>query len=540
MAAFRAATTQRLRHLRNRAGRPKLRHLELSEPALCVMPVGNPPKRRQLASGGSEPFIMSGLSLILQTALACVLVLLALLSLQLLALSVVRLYWPARRPAAPALPEACLPHVLVQLPVCDEGLLALRVVEAAGRLDWPRDRLEIQLLDDGKAEAHEGLREAARQAVPADVNVRVLRRGDRSGFKAGNLAFGLVHSPAPFVAIFDADFVPPRDFLRRSIPVLVADPGLAFVQARWGHANRTLNWLTRAQGVLLDSHFAVEQEGRFRAGLPISFNGTAGVWNRRAIDQGGGWTGDTLTEDLDLSIRCALKGWRSAILADLEVPGELPETAGAWRAQQARWTKGHVQVARKLLPRILSSTLPVWKKLVLSFQICQFAFYTLAALSASISIALMWMGVTYLHAVAELGLGVTFIGVGTSIGYLYCGQLMLGRAKEPLLPQSLLLAIVFPSGLILSNARATFEAFSNADMVFVRTPRAGEFAAGRWRGRPELAAGLLLPVFALAEQAWSAPFFVFAAAGLLSVGAMGWSGKASLPAPEAFRANSQN
>jgi len=483
---------------------------------------------------------MSGLSLILQALLACVLVLLALLSLQLLALSLVRRFWPARALQTPALSEASLPRVLVQLPVCDEGPLALRVTEAAARLDWPRDRLQVQLLDDGGAEGHDALCEAVRQAIPGDLNVSVLRRGGRWGFKAGNLAFGLNHSDAPYVAIFDADFVPPRDFLRRTVPALVADPGLAFVQARWGHANRTRSWLTRAQGILLDSHFAVEQEARFRAGLPISFNGTAGVWNRRAIDQSGGWTGDTLTEDLDLSIRCALNGWRSAIIADLEVPGELPETAAAWRAQQARWTKGHVQVARKLLPRILTGTLPLWQKLVLSFQICQFAFYTLAALSASISVALMWMGVTYLQAVAELGIGVTIIGVGTSIGYLYCGQAMLGRGKEPLLPQSLLLAIVFPSGLILSNARATFEAFSNAGMVFVRTPRAGEFAAGGWRGRPELAAGLLLPVFALAEQAWSAPFFVFAAAGLLSVGAMGWSGSTPEAAPEPFGANNQN
>ena len=483
---------------------------------------------------------MSGLSMILQTGLACVLIVLALLSLQLLSLCILRRFWPVRALAVPALPDSLLPHVLVQLPVCDEGPLALRVAKAAARLDWPRDRLEIQLLDDGKAEFHEELCEAAQQGVPDGIDFSVLRRGERAGFKAGNLAFGLNHSDAPFVAIFDADFVPPPDFLRRTVPALVADPGLAFVQARWGHANRSRNWLTRAQGMLLDGHFAVEQEARYRAGLPISFNGTAGVWNRRAIDQGGGWTGDTLTEDLDLSIRCALKGWRGAMMSDLEVPGELPETAAAWRAQQARWTKGHAQVARKLLPRILTSRMPLWKKLVMSFQVCQFAFYTLAALSAVISIALMSMGVTYLQSVAELGIAVTIIGIGTSVGYLYCGQLMLGRAGEPLLPQSLLLAIVFPSGLILSNARATFEAFWRSDLVFVRTPRAGEFAVGGWRGRPEIAAGLLLPVFALAEQAWSAPFFVFAAAGLLSIGAMGWNGTGEVPAREALRLKSQN
>jgi len=303
---------------------------------------------------------MSGLSLVLQSVLGCILVVLALLSAQLGTLALVRAFAPARRIRSPKIPDDALPNVLVQLPVCDEGALALRVAEAAARLDWPRHCLEIQLLDDGRAENHETLAAAVRALISDDIRLQVLRRGVRTGFKAGNLAYGLNHSDAAYVAIFDADFVPPSDFLRRAVPPLIADDRLAFVQARWGHANRETSWLTAAQGFLLDSHFAVEQEARFRMGLPISFNGTAGVWSRRAIDHGGGWTGDTLTEDLDLSIRCALKGWRGAILSDLEVPGELPDTAAAWRAQQARWTKGHAQVARKLIPEIWRSAWPWW------------------------------------------------------------------------------------------------------------------------------------------------------------------------------------
>jgi cellulose synthase/poly-beta-1,6-N-acetylglucosamine synthase-like glycosyltransferase len=466
---------------------------------------------------------------------------LGLLSAQLCALSILRL---TRRPRAvrmPLLPEEALPRVLVQLPVRDEGSLALRVAAAAARLDWPSDRLEIQLLDDGRAAGHDALCQAVRHVVPDTANFRVLCRGESTGFKAGNLAFGLAHSDAPYVAVLDADFVPPPDFLRRMVPALVADQGLAFVQARWGHANRARNWLTRAQGFLLDSHFAVEQEGRFRAGLPISFNGTAGVWNREAIEHSGGWQGDTLAEDLDLSMRCTLKGWRSAMISDLEVPGELPETAAAWRAQQARWTKGHAQVARKMLPEIWAGPFPTWKKLLLTLQVGQFAFYTLAALSATISLTLMGLQAAYLPPVAELGLGVTILGVLGSVSYLYIGQMMLGRAREPALPQSLLLAIVFPSGLILSNARATYEAFFGADMVFVTTPKVGgAVSIGSWRGRPELAAGFLLPVFALAEQAWSAPFFCVAAAGLLSIGAMGWSGTGGVPAREAVPISNQN
>ena len=467
---------------------------------------------------------MYGLSLILQCGLASVLVLLAMLSAQLFVLGYFRLFHAERRVRSPLLPDEALPAVLVQLPVRDEGALALRVAAAAARLDWPHDRLEIQLLDDGSAEYHEELTRAVLELVPQGVKVSILRRNDRTGFKAGNLAFGLKHSEAPYVAIFDADFVPPADFLRRVVPALVADSELAFVQARWTHANRNLNWLTRAQGLLLDAHFAIEQEGRFRAGLPISFNGTAGVWRREAIDNAGGWTGDTLTEDLDLSMRCMLKGWRAAYLKDVEVPGELPETAAAWRSQQARWTKGHAQCARKLLPAIWASALPLWRKAAVSLQMCQFAFYTLAFVSAAISLTLMYMGVVYLQSVALLGLAVTAFGLAGSLGYLFLGQKLLGRHRAIGLHRSLLLAIVFPSGLILSNTRATYEAFFTTQMDFHRTLRAGERYAGGWRGGPELLAGLLLPAFAFAEQAWSAPFFAFAVAGLVSIGAMGFSG----------------
>jgi cellulose synthase/poly-beta-1,6-N-acetylglucosamine synthase-like glycosyltransferase len=260
----------------------------------------------------------------------------------------------------------------------------------------------------------------------------------------------------------------------------------------------------------------------------MSFNGTAGVWRREAIDNGGGWTGDTLTEDLDLAMRCAMKGWRGALMADIEVPGELPETAAAWRAQQARWTKGHAQVARTLLPQIWSSDMPLWQKTAMSLQMCQFAFYTLAFASAALSLTLMYMGGVTVESVATLGLWVSGLGLVSSLGYLFIGQAALGRGSNLLLAPSLLLGIVFPSGLILSNTRATFEAFFSTRMDFKRTQRAGEAYAGTWRGGPELLVGVVLPLFAFAERAWSAPFFVFAVAGLVSIGLMGLNGS---PAP---------
>jgi cellulose synthase/poly-beta-1,6-N-acetylglucosamine synthase-like glycosyltransferase len=302
------------------------------------------------------------------------------------------------------------------------------------------------------------------------------------------------------------------------------------VQARWGHNNRNANWLTQVQGVLLDSHFAIEQEARWRAGLPMSFNGTAGVWNRLAIEQAGGWTGDTLTEDLDLSMRCVLRGWRSAMLPDIEVPGELPPTAAAWRAQQARWTKGHAQCARKLVPLVWASNKPFAVKLAMTGQMCQFAFYTLAFTSAAISLFMMSVGIRPYPAVAWLGIGVTVLGLACSIGYLWLGQRMLGRERADRLFRTLVLAVVFPSGLILANTWATMEAFFSTRMDFIRTLRAGEIVKGGWRGAPELIVGICIAVLAVAESNWSALFFVFAVSGLVSIGTMGATG-ALLPRP---------
>jgi cellulose synthase/poly-beta-1,6-N-acetylglucosamine synthase-like glycosyltransferase len=464
---------------------------------------------------------MHGLSQFLQFALCIVLTAVCVLSVQLAGLAWVRIFRKSPILKRAELDDAELPHVLVQLPVCDEGPLAIRVAASAARMDWPRDRLTIQLLDDGHGSGHEQLAADVRAVVPEGVNVHILQRGERKGFKAGNLAFGLIPSDAPFVAVLDADFVPPTDFLRRTVPVLLADSGLAFVQSRWGHANRNANWLTRVQGLLLDAHFSVEQEARYRAGLPLSFNGSAGVWNRTAIEQGGGWTGDTLTEDLDLSMRCMMQGWRGAMVSDLVVPGELPQTAAAWRAQQARWTKGHAQVARKLLPTIWASAMPVWKKAAMTLQMCQFSFYTLAFASAAISLTLMGMALPYYPGVNWFGLLATALGIFSSIGYLYLGQRMLGRQQESKLIPALLLAVVFPSGLILANTRATFDAFFSNRMDFNRTTRVGEIQKGGWRGIPELVVGVVLPVYAFAESNWSALFFFFAVSGLVSIGTMG-------------------
>src|SRR6266481_635286 len=230
-----------------------------------------------------------------------------------------------------------LPRVLVQLPVFNERHVIDRLIESAAAIDWPRDRLEIQVLDDSTDDTTTMARRHVERLQAQGVRATLVRRADRSGFKAGALRWGLARSDAEFVAIFDSDFVPPRDFLRRCIGPLLADPGLALVQARWEHLNATESLLTRAQALQLDAHFAIEQSARAWSGLDMPFNGTCGLWRRQAIDDAGGWHADTLTEDLDLSYRVHLKGWRTTILLDVGVPGELPDELAAWRAQQHRW-----------------------------------------------------------------------------------------------------------------------------------------------------------------------------------------------------------
>jgi cellulose synthase/poly-beta-1,6-N-acetylglucosamine synthase-like glycosyltransferase len=267
-------------------------------------------------------------------------------------------YWlfelPAADPAVPALPDE-LPHVLVQIPVYNEPLVVERALVAAAALDWPRDRLTIQLLDDSTDITPDIAVHAVARLKRDGVDVVHVRRADRSGFKAGALAAGLALSEAPYVAVFDADFVPASDWLKGAMAAILAEPKAAFVQTRieWGNGER--NWLTRAQRLMQDAHFAVEQDVRARRGVPFQFNGTGGIWRRAAVEEAGGWSHDTLSEDLDLVLRTHLKGWHGVFLMEPHVTGELPSKLDDFSAQQSRWSKGFVQVARKLLGSIWKS-----------------------------------------------------------------------------------------------------------------------------------------------------------------------------------------
>lgn len=263
-------------------------------------------------------------------------------------------------PPLPPLAEERLPNVTVQVPLRNEAYVVQRILSAVTALDWPRDRLEIQVLDDSDDETTALIRDELAKEHAQGAITTLYHRHHATDHKAGALAAGLEHAQGEYIAIFDADFCPPADFLHRTVPYLVADDTLGMVQARWGHLNAEYSAITRAQALLLDAHFTVEHIARNRSGLLINFNGTAGVWRRKTIEDAGGWQGDTVAEDLDLSYRAQLKGWQALYLPDVVAPAELPPLITAFKQQQYRWAKGSAQCLRKLGGSILRSSRLRW------------------------------------------------------------------------------------------------------------------------------------------------------------------------------------
>lgn len=267
--------------------------------------------------------------------------------------------WVRRHVPRPAARPSIWPKVTVQLPIYNELHVVERSIAAAAALDYPRELLQIQVLDDSIDETVLVAQRAVARHAQMGVNIQYLHRSSRAGFKAGALAHGLHRATGELLAIFDADFVPPRGFLRRIVPYFSA-PSVGCVQARWDHLNRAYSILTQAQAMGIDGHFVVEQRVRSRAGFFLNFNGSAGMWRRACIEDAGGWQADTLTEDLDLSYRAQLAGWRILYVPDVRVVAELPPQLDALRRQQARWAQGSIQVARKILPSLVGSDQP-WR-----------------------------------------------------------------------------------------------------------------------------------------------------------------------------------
>jgi cellulose synthase/poly-beta-1,6-N-acetylglucosamine synthase-like glycosyltransferase len=397
----------------------------------------------------------------------------------------------ARRPVPPPEP-AQWPRVTVQLPLYNEMYVAQRLVEAVARLDYPRDRLEIQVLDDSTDETSSILAAEIERQRRLGVPITHLRRADRAGFKAGALEAGLERATGELIAIFDADFVPEPSFLRRAIPFLTHDPGLGMVQARWSHFNRHYSLLTRIQAIFLDGHFLVEHAARNWSGCFFNFNGTAGIWRRAAIEQAGGWQHDTVTEDLDLSYRAQLAGWRFLFVPDLAVPAELPVDVNAFKTQQRRWAKGSMQTGRKLLGRIWRARLPLAVKLEASFHLTNNLSYPLMLVLSALVLPAM---ILRRGSSAALLLAVDlplFLAATVSVLVFYglSQRLPGGGSLRELraLPALMGLGI----GLALSNAPAVLAGLVRRGGTFERTPKYAVAKAGEawWRKRYRSRAGL--------------------------------------------------
>lgn len=379
----------------------------------------------------------------------------------------------ARLLAAPLPPDDQLPTVLVQLPTYNEGALIGRICTAVAELDWPRDRLKVQILDDStdgsEAEAERAL--ALLQA--RGLGATAPRRTTRRGFKAGALAEGLRLSDEPFVVVFDADYVPRPDFLKASMRPLIADERMAFVQARCDFLNGDENALTRAQQRILDAHYGVEQPARSWSGEILAFNGTCGIWRRAAIEDAGGWQGDTLAEDMDLSFRVQLKGWRALFLASVAVPGELPNSFPTWRRQQFRWTKGTAEVTRKLLAGIWSSRLSLGRKLVATLYLGGGLFGMLFGLTLVSGVIAMIFG----GGLPPVGYGLIVLLLAEVLG----GPMLLQLAGQKFVRGRKLIAEIgrmpgvmgFQVGVSLVNLGAGLEALFRRRTDFERTPKAG-------------------------------------------------------------------
>ena len=366
--------------------------------------------------------------------------------------------------------EADLPRVTIQLPLFNEMYVVERLVKAVIEIDYPRDRIEIQVLDDSTDETVNIARATVEQYARKGFDIHYIHREDRTGFKAGALENGMKTAKGNLIAIFDADFVPKPDFLRKLVHYFI-DPIVGCAQMRWAHINGSYNLLTRLQTIMLDGHFVVEQTTRNRSGNFFNFNGTAGIWRRDAIEMSGGWQHDTLTEDTDLSFRAQLMGWRFVYLLDEEAPAEIPVDVNAFKAQQRRWAKGVVQVWLKLYRRIWYAPLPLRVKLEMFFRLTGNISYPLMIVASFMQFPLLLVRYNQgLYQLMVLDVPLLFFSTvsvvlfyGSAVWYLDKKR----RSRMFHLPLVMGLGI----GLAFSNARAVLEALAGVKSDFVRTPK---------------------------------------------------------------------
>src|SRR5580704_12567541 len=384
-----------------------------------------------------------------------------------------------------------LPRITVQLPIFNEQYVIDRLIDACCRLEYPSDRLEIQVLDDSTDETQEVASDLVERYRALGHDIVYLHRTDRYGYKAGALDAGLKRASGELIAIFDADFVPPPDWLMQVVHHF-AEPGIGMVQTRWTHLNRDYSFLTQVEAILLDGHFVLEHGGRSRAGVFFNFNGTAGMWRRGAIEEAGGWQHDTLTEDTDLSYRAQLKGWKFKYLQDVECPAELPIEMTAFKTQQARWAKGLIQTGKKILPSVMRSNAPFHTKLEAWYHLTANISYPLMIVLSVLLMPAMiirsWQGPMQMFLI-DLPL---FMASTMSVSSFYL------VSQKELFPKTWYKTFLYVPflmalgiGLTITNTKAVLEALVGHKSAFARTPKyrvqnKGEASAAKRKYRKRL------------------------------------------------------
>ena len=401
-----------------------------------------------------------------------------------------RRVYAAPVPTAPPAP-AEWPLVTVQLPLYNEQFVVERLIDACAALDYPAGRLHVQVLDDSTDETVALAAARVRHHAARGLHITHERRAERTGFKAGALAHGLMCTEGELVAIFDADFLPGPDFLRRTVPHFFGPDSArtGVVQTRWGHLNEEYSLLTQLQAFGLNAHFFVEQVGRQAGGHFLNFNGTGGIWRRTCIADAGGWHADTLTEDLDLSYRAQLRGWHFHYLPEVAAPAELPITMDALKSQQFRWTKGAAETARKHLGQVWRSKQPLGTRVHATFHLLNSAVFLAILLMAVLSVPLVFvraLGAEQLRPVFYLAAFFLLALVPLTFYFRTAWQQAARQRPAPMgFVGQLLLFLAFSMGLSLHNSRAVLLGLLGQRSAFIRTPKLGMVAAGAggWRGR---------------------------------------------------------
>lgn len=389
------------------------------------------------------------------------------------------LYWRHRHQAPrPAAKFAELPVVTVQLPMYNEMYVAERLLESVAAIDYPKDKLEIQVLDDSTDETRHIVQAKVEELVERGFDVVYLHREHRTGYKAGALEAGLRVARGNYLLVFDADFVPTPSIVHDLIHYFT-DPTVGMVQARWGHLNRDYSMLTRVQSMMLDGHFVVEHIARNRSGRFFNFNGTAGIWRKAAIIDAGGWQHDTLTEDMDLSFRAQLRGWRFVYVPDALAPAEIPCEMNSFKSQQFRWAKGSAQTAKKLLPAVLRAKLPLHVKVEAVFHLTNNFAYLFLVILAMLQLPNMILR-QQMQCSELLLLDVPLFALTSGsimLFYLTTHRALYGNLWEALRRLPLMMALGI--GLSLNNARAVVEGLFGRESEFVRTPKHGVIATNQ-------------------------------------------------------------